>query len=90
MCLISGHSILLICPLFLGSVLKKCFLLCSYTFKQFLSFSIFPIAIQTFQLQHMGSSGLMIQQKLTLPQVLQGQFDPKCDFGHVGHNMPLP
>lgn len=35
------------------------------------------------------SSGLVNQQKPTLPHVLQGQFDYKCDFGHMGHVSPL-
>lgn len=43
-----------------------------------------------FQLPHMGSSGLVNQQKPTLTQVLQGQFDPKCDFGYMGHNCLSP
>lgn len=57
MFLISGHSILLICQLFLGSLLENCFHLCSYTFKQFLSFPILPMAIQTSQLPHTAPLG---------------------------------
>lgn len=87
MCLIPGHSVLLSVSCSCDLCLKT---VSSYVPTPSSNFSISPSFPWQSGLPSYCSSGLVNQQKPTLPQVLQAQFDLKCDFGHVGHNMPLP